>query len=98
MKRTWGEQLIGNFGFGLICFLLMIPGIAVAAFGVFTLSENTPLAVVLIAVGVAYIILIALIQATLQGIFQAALYLYAKEGKAPEGFAESDLGAAMQQR
>lgn len=95
LKHTWGEQLIGGFAFGLIFFLLSIPGIAAIIFGFFTIAKSAALAVVLIAVGVAYMILVGLIQATLQGIFQAALYLYAKEGTAPAGFAASDLGAAM---
>ena len=28
VKKTWGEQVAGNFGFGLIFFLLAIPAIA----------------------------------------------------------------------
>jgi hypothetical protein len=29
-KKTWGEQLAGGFGFGLLNFLLLLPGLALA--------------------------------------------------------------------
>ena len=42
-----------------------------------------------------YLILLALVQSTLQTIFQAAVYLYAKDGQAVEGFDAATLGEAM---
>jgi hypothetical protein len=40
----------------------------------------------LVVVAVVYFTIIALAQSALQGIFQAALYLYMRDGKAPDGF------------
>ena len=33
LKKTWGEQLIGNFSFGLVFFLLSVPAFIVIALG-----------------------------------------------------------------
>ena len=95
LKKTWGEQLVGNFGFGLIFFLLFLPGIALIFGGVMAFQAHAALAVALIAVAVAWLILLSLVQTALQSIFQAALYLYAKEGVAPEGFDAGSLGGAL---
>ncbi len=49
----------------------------------------------LVILGVLAVILIALAQSALQGIFQAALHLYMRDGVAPEGFDASELRAAI---
>ncbi len=100
LKKTWGEQLMCNFSFGLIFFLLFIPGIALAALGIFigASTGNTVLAVACIAVAVIYFIALSLIQSALQVIFQTALYYYAKHRTAPAGFDAATLGGAMYQR
>jgi hypothetical protein len=79
LKKTWGEQLVGNMGFGGIFFLLMLPGVAVIVIGG-ALSSSMHSAAPLvgcIALAVVYFITLALVQSALQAIFQAAVYLYA---------------------
>jgi hypothetical protein len=49
-------------------------------------------------VSVAYFIAISLAQSALQGIFQAALYLYMRDGEAPEGFEAGALQASIGHR
>jgi hypothetical protein len=51
--------------------------------------------VALIVFGVLAVVLIALAQSALQGIFQAALYLYMRDGVAPDGFDAGELQAAV---
>jgi len=80
LKRTWGEQLVGNFSFGLIFFLLNIPAFLLVILG-FVLGTATAI-IACIAIAIIYFIVLALIQSTLQAIFQAALYLYARDGQA----------------
>ncbi|MGB5367944.1 MAG: DUF6159 family protein [Polyangiales bacterium] len=92
LKKTWGEQLIGNFSFGLIFLLLALPGILILFLGI---AANS---VALIVVAVIYFTGISLAQSALQGIFQAALYLYIRDGKAPEGFDTSALQASIGHR
>ena len=92
LKKTWGEQIIGNFSFGFIFLLLSLPGVLVLVLGVVASSAT------LIVVSVLYFIGIALAQSALQGIFQAALYLYMRDGEAPEGFEAGALQASIEPR
>ncbi len=81
LKRTWGEQLAGNFGIGavtgLITFGVMLLGGAGIAFAVSLGFPAIPLVILLILV----IVILGLISATLNGIFTAALYEYAVTGE-----------------
>ena len=61
--------------------------------GVF--AHSMTLLMVCIALAVVYLIALALIQSALQSIFQAALYLYARDGQVPEGFHADALRDAM---
>jgi len=86
LKHTWGEQLIGGFSFGLVFFLLALPAIAIGALGFFM---GTKAAIVFfLCAAFVYLIILSLIQSTLQSIFQAALYCYAANNEAPAGFDE----------
>jgi hypothetical protein len=93
LKKTWGEQLISSFGFGLISFLCAIPAVVLVVLGFF--SGSVPAIAACIALAVIYIILLALVQSALQSIFQAALYLCARDGQVPDGFEAELLGNAM---
>ncbi len=88
VKKTWGEQVAGNFGFGVIFFLLAIPAFVLIALGIF--SGRAALIVGCIGLAVIYLIVLGLVQSALQSIFQAAVFLYARDGQVPEGF-EADL-------
>ena len=96
LKRTWGEQLMSNFSFGMVFFLLFLPAIIIVAIG-FALASSTAIAVC-ITLAAIYTIVLALIQSTLQSIFQTALYYYARDGRAPAGFETAALGDVMCQK
>lgn len=93
LKKTWGEQLVSNFSFGTIFFLLSIPAFGLVVLGIFL--KSLPLLFVCIGVAVIYWIALALVQSALQAIFQTALYLYARDGQVPEGFRGEVLGNAL---
>lgn len=93
LKKTWGEQLAGNFSFGLLFFVLGVPAYALVVLGI--ISGNGVTAAFCIGLAVIYLILLALVQSALQSIFQAAVYLYARQGQVPEGFQEEFLSGAM---
>ena len=95
LKKTWGEQLIGGFSFGLVFMLLGLGGIVPIMLGFLILHSAMPLGVLLIALGAIYLIGLSVVQSALQTIFQAAVYLYARDGRAPRGFDESNLSSAM---
>lgn len=93
LKKTWGEQLVSNFSFGMIFFLLSIPAFILIVLGAF--AHSAPILFACIGVAVLYLIALALVQSALQSIFQAALYLYARDGQVPEGFRSEALSGAM---
>jgi Flp pilus assembly pilin Flp len=82
LKKTWGEQIIGNAGigliFGLICVAIAVVGVAL---GVVVLNAGvTAAGVAIIVVTVLAIVVVAMLSATLRGIYSAALYQYAVGG------------------
>lgn len=87
VKKTWGEQVAGNIGIGFFFFLILLP--VVFLIPMLALIQSHAVVLIGITILVVYITLIALVQSTLSSIFQAALYLYAKEDYIPEGFSRS---------
>jgi hypothetical protein len=100
LRRTWGDQVVGNFSFGLLFFLLSIPAFALVAAGFYlgVVAHSIPLAVLCVSLAVAYLITLSLIQSALQAIFQAAVYLYARDQQAPQGFPVTLLRDSMERR
>ncbi len=86
-KRTWGENLAAQMGFGIIGFLAMIPGIAIIFLGA---SAGGAVLGVAIALGVAWIVLVVVVMAALSVIFQTALYHFATNGSVPSGYFSAD--------
>ena len=58
-------------------------------------SGNVALMVGCIGLAVIYLVILGLVQSALQSIFQAAVFLYARDGQVPEGFEAEVLGNAM---
>jgi hypothetical protein len=84
-KRTWGEQLAGNFGFGLLNLVLAVPGLGLAAV---LYSVSRPAGLI---VGVVYLLMQAAVTTAVRGIFTVALYRFATTGEAPFGFSADAL-------
>ena len=91
-KKTWGENVIGQGGLGIVGFLAMIPGVLLVAIGA---AMGTAGLIVLGAVGVAWIIASAVIVSALSGIYRTALYRFAVDGVEPPAFAGADLQNAF---
>lgn len=97
LKRTWGENLIGNAGlsvvFGLVFFFAVLLMMVLIAGAVAT---HSMVAVVVVgAVLVVGLTFLGLIQSALQGIYAAALYRYAEEGQVGGGFDQALLESAF---
>lgn len=88
LKKTWGENLIGNGGLGIVFFLVyLVFGLAFAALFVMVgAAKSGALMITLIAVAVAFFVVLALIQTALQGIYSAALYRHATGAADAPGF------------
>ncbi|RMF71526.1 MAG: hypothetical protein D6744_17825 [Planctomycetota bacterium] len=80
LRETWGEQIIANFGFGMIGFAFSLVGFAIAGGGVFLATQagfGIAFAVAAVALAVLYWIVLSLVLSSLRGIYTAALYCYA---------------------
>ncbi len=95
LKRTWGENLIGNAGIGLAFGLMTMLVVLVAVGLVFLSSKSPAIAVIVIAMGVAAVLMLAVVQSALHGIYAAAVYRYAEEGSAGGGFDQALLADAF---
>lgn len=93
LKKTWGENLSAQAGFGILGMLVMLPGAIVLGLGI--ASGSTVVAVVLGSIGVAWMIVTIVVLSAMSGIFRTALYRYAVDGTAPPAFADAQLGEAF---
>jgi len=100
LKRTWGENLIGNAGIGLAGGVLTLCLIAVSAL-LFFGAVATHSVALMIAVGVAGVIALVgltLFQSAMHGVYSAALYRFAEEGDPGQGFDRALLESAFRQK
>lgn len=97
LKKTWGEQLTGNFSvggiFGLITLGVILIGVLLIA--LFASMKATVLVVLTIIVLIIAIAAISLIASTLGGIYQAALYRYATDGEVSASFSPEMIRGAF---
>ncbi len=97
LKKTWGENVIGQAGvsvaFGFIHFLVIALG-AVLVIAAIT-TGSVALIGLAIFLAVAALALAALVHAALGGIYSAALYRYATHGLSSNGFDTSAMQMAF---
>jgi hypothetical protein len=100
LKRTWGENLIGNGGIGFVFGLITVVAVVVAAVMVMAAigTHSTALIVFVVALAVVGFIVLGLVQSSLQGIYAAALYRFADEGEAGSGFDQALLEQAFRSK
>jgi len=90
-KRTWGENLVGQFSIGTILVIFVFLGVF-AFIGLLTLSMSlglffdTGFLIVVGSVFFVYIVVVLLIASALSSIFSTALYIYATTGQVPSAF------------
>lgn len=97
LKKTWGENIIGNVGVGAAFFLLYLLLGVMTFVGIgLALPAKSPVLVSTVAgLAVASFVVLALVHAALSGIYSAALYRYAAVGESAGGFEASTLGEAF---
>jgi hypothetical protein len=83
-KQTWGETIIGSFGFGIIFFLLALLGILPIILG-YILGGTTGLIVGFI-IAFFYWAFIGVVASATNGIYVAALYQFATKKQLPSEF------------
>lgn len=99
LKKTWGEQIVGNMSIGLIFGLLAV-AVAILGFAViFAVADTMPRAVfAIVALLVLALLAIGLTSSTLGGIYSAAVYNYATGGSADEFFRDDLIKNAFRPR
>ncbi len=96
LKKTWGEQVVGNAGIGFVFLFgyLLLGVLAVPAMMlVIGTGQGVLIGSTVAAIAIAFM-LMALINATLSGIYTAALYRFATSGQAA-GFDGATLSGAF---
>lgn len=92
LKRTWGENLVGQAGLGvafaLIQFVVMVLGVALVASA--GMSGSVILIVLSLLLAIGAVLLSLLVHGALSGIYAAALYRFATQNGNSQGF---DTGA-----
>jgi hypothetical protein len=97
LKKTWGEQIVGNAGIGLVFGLIAVAVFMVGAVLVALAAATGVIALIVLAVVIAAAVFTAVIAvgAALKGIFTAALYRYAAEGQNDSFFANDLIQSAF---
>ncbi len=83
-KKTWGENVVGQFSMGLVFGLLGLLGIIPVMLAFF--SGSVTMLVIIGGLTVLYWMILAILSTTLNGIFVAAMYNFAKTGKVPSAY------------
>ncbi len=88
LKKTWGEQIVGNLGIGVVFTLIIFALIIVFIPAIVAVATTKSVGLVIFAVVVFVLLLISvgLIASALNGIYTAAVYRYATEGDAGSYF------------
>ena len=96
LKKTWGEQIVGNLSIGLI-FGLVVLAVVLVAIPVF-IAVAAAESLTLILVFILILTFLGLISSTLQGIYVAAVYRYAAEEQVSGFFSEEMVRQAFRQK
>lgn len=86
--KTWGETVSGELGMSLVAFvavLVPLPFLLLIGGGGQPVMVGTA-----IALGVAWLLVVATVLGALNMVFRVALYRFASDGAAPEGFDHLD--------
>jgi len=100
-KRTWGENVVGNGGIGLVSFLaaLVVVVCAVPFLALGAAAGGGAAGGIMLAIGIAVavvgLVLVTVFSAALSGVFRTALYRYAMLGEEFGGFTHEQIAGAF---
>ncbi len=95
-KKTWGENLIRMFGFGVMEMIFFVLGVIIGIMLLFTSAVFGPIAIIMsVLLVVVYFVAVGVFFALANNIYSTALYVYAEKGKIPKGFTDEVMGKAF---
>jgi Family of unknown function (DUF6159) len=87
LKRTWGENVVGQMGIGFVFGFIMLAVVIIGAgLSVFGFSASLYLGGMFVAITILAALAVGIIQSALSGVYAAALYRFANDGVVPQGF------------
>jgi len=99
LKRTWGENAIGNVGIGMVFGVIFLCAVLVGVVLVLGAASFSPtLAFVVGALVVLALVFLGIVQTALSSVYSAALYRFATVGEAPAGFENTAIATAFAPR
>ncbi len=97
LKRTWGENVIGQagigFAFGLIQMAVIVGGIGFVILA--AMAHSVALVIAAVVLTVIAVLFTVLVHSALSGIYAAALYRYAANDEGSPGFSPETLQLAF---
>ena len=94
IKNTWGENLIGQGGLGILGFLAVLPCVALGLGGAFLLSTSAAMGVLVLAIAVVALMAVTVVLSAMNIVYQTALYRFATQ-RPISGFEPAMLSAAF---
>ncbi len=92
VRQKWGESLVGVVGIGAVTFLFALAAAAVVAIGIFAgVSGLWVVGIPLIIIGAVALVAVMAVASVLRAVFTVAVFRFATEGVAVEGFDAADL-------
>ena len=92
-KGTWGENVIGNAGFGFFNFCVVVSAMALFMLGV--MAGTTTAIIVCGLLALTWLIVASQVLIALAGIYRVALYRYAVDGVGPAAYTMFDFDGAF---
>jgi hypothetical protein len=98
LRKTWGEQLIGAGGIGLVFGLLFFVVLMIGVGLIVVVSSSVPLMIVVLIALLIVGGLIGLIGSAASGVYTASLYRYATKGDPGTAFRADTMAAAFRSK
>ena len=100
LKRTWGEQIVGNIGMGLVFGLISLATLAAGVMLILAAAatESAALIIFVAACLLLAFVAIALVSSALGGVYAAAVYRYAAEGQSDGFFTPAMVKSAFRRK
>ena len=96
-KKTWGENIIGQFSIGLFFVILAVVGIVIPIILSFYATSSITF-ILIIGIMVLYWVILGIISSSLNGVFVVALYQYAVTGKVPSVYSPEVIRNAFKEK